>query len=1291
MITSLTPASAIAGGAASTLIINGEGFTATSTAMWGSTALTTTWKSASELTATVPASLIASAGTISITVSSASGTASAVLFTVNAPQPATASPVPALAVPDVAALPGTLFPDGNAVRVTAKVETATQPAAAVDASSSSAAIASNPAYIPPTLNSDSASVSDTPASTGMIATSAIAMTASAGGATPQAVSPLASPQVAAPPAPTVTSLSPASATAGGAAFTLTINGTNYTSTATANWGSTPLITTYKNATQLTAAVPATLIATDGTASVTVTTDSGTTSGTTFTINPARPTISSLSPTSVLNGTAAFTLTINGANFAPGTTATVVRWNSTVLATTYVSSTQLTAVVPANLIEYDGTTSISVVSKGGISSGVTFTINLSPPTITKLTPNDLPSDYGEITLMISGVNFTPNMTVNFGATQIASTTGGTVTIPASLTSTPGPINVTVTTSAGTSAPSIYTVALPLPVVTSISPASVPAGSAQFKITINGTGFILGSFSSLGTPRLATTYVSPTQLTAIVPASLVASAGVVGLLVYTPGANWSRAITFTIDPSPPTITSLSPNSIANGYTGVMMKVNGTAFTHDATVYWGTTPLDTIYLSSTQLSTCIPPSMTQYPGTGSVTVVNSVGTSAPAVFTINMSPPQIDYMAPGFASAGGAGFTLTLSGNNYTPAAIVKWGSTALATTYVSFSELTAVVPASLITNSGMVSISVTTAAGTSNLPPFIVNPAPKIITTTLPSGTAGNAYSAQITATGGVPGYDWVITGLPEFLTYNNTFDSTLTITGTAPTSGPVTFQVAAQDQFGSIAGPVNYTINFAAGPTSTNDGSLNGSYTCLFQGYFDDGSRWASVASFQADGQGNFSSGIFDTNSTDIGSGSGIMTGVYSVGSDNSGTASIHTIYTENIGGNQTTQWAIALTSNAQPAQQLRMVEDDDLGTLPSGQQATANCYLATPSAFSDSTISGSSFVFGVDGEDNSGNMKAKVGLFSAAAGKIVNGNLDTALGGNNTAQTTAFSGAYTAPDPASGRFTIALNGAGSPSGYTVYIIDANRMFILDNTSDDGEQSGNMRPQQQASYSGASIDGPYVLYLRGAEFSNGVGAPSGFYAGVFRGTGDGAGNFTVNQSYTNDDGVYSSGKSTGGPTALTFDPDNPGRATFSSASGTTYLYLFNSNTGFEMSVKSNGSVDSGWLEPQTQMAFTDAALAGNYLSGELPLLNWQATGSVGEYNLTANGAITGGSSTAGKEYLSWDQSINMTYGWDAKAPGTGTFIVANGAQSGASCAVINAIKFVCVLQTDLSPSIELMQQ
>lgn len=81
------------------------------------------------------------------------------------------------------------------------------------------------------------------------------------------------------PVPTIGSLSPAYASAGGAAFALTIAGSNFTSGSTVYWGSTALTTTYVSATQLTAAVTAAQIASAGTTAIFVQTAGGSPSNT----------------------------------------------------------------------------------------------------------------------------------------------------------------------------------------------------------------------------------------------------------------------------------------------------------------------------------------------------------------------------------------------------------------------------------------------------------------------------------------------------------------------------------------------------------------------------------------------------------------------------------------------------------------------------------------------------------------------------------------------------------------------------------------------------------------------------------------------------------------------------------------------------------------------------------------------------------------------------------------------------------------------------------------------------
>ena len=71
------------------------------------------------------------------------------------------------------------------------------------------------------------------------------------------------------PAPTLTSLSPSHASAGGSAITLTATGASFVSGATVNWAGSPRTTTYVNATTLTAAITAADIAAGGDISVSV--------------------------------------------------------------------------------------------------------------------------------------------------------------------------------------------------------------------------------------------------------------------------------------------------------------------------------------------------------------------------------------------------------------------------------------------------------------------------------------------------------------------------------------------------------------------------------------------------------------------------------------------------------------------------------------------------------------------------------------------------------------------------------------------------------------------------------------------------------------------------------------------------------------------------------------------------------------------------------------------------------------------------------------------------------------
>ena len=91
-------------------------------------------------------------------------------------------------------------------------------------------------------------------------------------------------------------------------FTLTVNGTNFTSDAIVNWNGAAETTTFVSATQLTAAIPATAAEFPGTAAVTVTNSIGTSPSapvtlTTSTTALATPVLTSLSQTTAGAGSA----------------------------------------------------------------------------------------------------------------------------------------------------------------------------------------------------------------------------------------------------------------------------------------------------------------------------------------------------------------------------------------------------------------------------------------------------------------------------------------------------------------------------------------------------------------------------------------------------------------------------------------------------------------------------------------------------------------------------------------------------------------------------------------------------------------------------------------------------------------------------------------------------------------------------------------------------------------------------------------------------------------------------
>jgi len=300
-------------------------------------------------------------------------------------------------------------------------------------------------------------------------------------------------------------------------------------------------------------------------------------------NPA-PTITSLSPTNVLGGSGAFTLTITGTGFDA---YSIALWNGSPRPTTVVSTTQLAVSIPASdlALANGGSAQVAVSTPapgGGTSSMLTFTI--IPPPILSVSATSVTAGGNVTVTLVNGLGGSSDW-LSLAATSAPSTSwiqyvyvGAGVTTRTWTVAMPtsgGPyefrlmLNNSYTITARSPAISITE---PLPVATSLSPAVALVGSAGFTLTVNGSGFVPSSVVLWNGANRPTTYVSASQLQATIGAGDVAAVGTVSVSVFSPapGGGTSATLPFTISPVP--TLSVSATSVAPGSNVTVTLVNG-----------------------------------------------------------------------------------------------------------------------------------------------------------------------------------------------------------------------------------------------------------------------------------------------------------------------------------------------------------------------------------------------------------------------------------------------------------------------------------------------------------------------------------------------------------------------------------------------------------------------------------------------------------------------------------------------------------------------------------------------
>jgi hypothetical protein len=135
-----------------------------------------------------------------------------------------------------------------------------------------------------------------------------------------------------------------------------------------------------------------------------------------------PTISSLSPSTVVAGAPELTLQVNGGNFVANSS---VRWNGAAVATTFNSATRLTAIIPAVKLTALGTAEVTVmnVTAGTTSAPAVFTITGQVPVVTSLSPTSVWAGYvkDDVVLTVNGSGFLAGARIVLSGGEKAGTT------------------------------------------------------------------------------------------------------------------------------------------------------------------------------------------------------------------------------------------------------------------------------------------------------------------------------------------------------------------------------------------------------------------------------------------------------------------------------------------------------------------------------------------------------------------------------------------------------------------------------------------------------------------------------------------------------------------------------------------------------------------------------------------------------------------------------------------------------------------------------------------------------
>jgi hypothetical protein len=307
-----------------------------------------------------------------------------------------------------------------------------------------------------------------------------------------------------------------------------------------------------------------------------------------------------------------------------------------------------------------------VRRGSSGTVVSFRVQPPVPQITGVVPSSVVAGGPDLALEIDGINLSNEMNVYWDAPP--ATPPGTppsvhlsagfynptlikATVPASLIANAGSISIAGWDGFHYSNAVPFTV-LPPAVITGISPNSASTCDPDTQVTVTGTGFTAGISVTWNGTNLPTTFVSATQLTATVAASLLFSPGQFAVGISGTGAT-PLYFTFKVNASfVLSKVSLTNPTIIGQDTAITL--NGCGFTAATQVFWnGNLIANPTFLSANQMTATI---VAPYVGPGTFAVLVKNGTISSNAINVTIVSPSITTTPPPVVTPPGLG-TITV----------------------------------------------------------------------------------------------------------------------------------------------------------------------------------------------------------------------------------------------------------------------------------------------------------------------------------------------------------------------------------------------------------------------------------------------------------------------------------------------------------------------------------------------------------------------------------------------------------------------------------------------------------